>query len=190
MHRLAPRVLPVLAAAALLAGCATVPTGPSMAAWPAYGKPRDVFLGDEQACRQWAGQQIGLTPETVNQPTVTGAAVGTVVGGALGALFGAAAGNPAAGAAIGASSGLLLGGASGANASAATAWDAQLRYDGAYQQCMHVRGNLLPGQTYAPRPTGYVMPPPPRGWTPPPGWQPPPPWGPPPGGPPPPRPPG
>jgi hypothetical protein len=142
-----------------------------VAVWPAYGKPSDVFQGDDQVCRRWAGQQIGLTPATVNQPTATGAVVGTVVGAGLGALLGAAAGDPATGAAIGAGSGLLLGTASGASAASASSWDAQERYDVAYQQCMYARGNLLPGHVYAPPPGGYLMPPPPRGWTPPPGWQ-------------------
>jgi YmgG-like glycine-zipper protein len=175
----APRIFSALAGICLLAGCATVPSGPSVAVWPGYGKPPDVFQGDDQVCRQWAGQRIGLTPGTVNQPTATGAVVGTVVGAGIGALFGAAAGDPATGAAIGAGSGLLLGTASGASAASASSWDAQQRYDVAYQQCMYARGNLLPGQVYmAPR-GGYTMPPPPPGWTPPPGWQLPPGWAPP-----------
>jgi hypothetical protein len=114
-----------------------------VAVWPGYGKPPEVFHGDDQVCRQWASQRIGLTPETVNQPTATGAVVGTVVGAGIGALLGAAAGDPATGAAVGAGSGLLLGTASGASAASASSWDAQQTYDVAYQQCTSTAGFIV-----------------------------------------------
>ncbi len=100
-----------------LGGCATLPTGPSVRVMPEPGKTFEQFRDEDAICRQWAGQQIGVSPQdTVNQNAATGAVVGTLVGAGLGAAIGAATGNPAAGAAIGAGSGLLVGTASGANA--------------------------------------------------------------------------
>ena len=139
--------LSVLSALAL-SGCATLPTGPSVMVLPASGKPFEVFQADDSVCRQWAGQQIGLSPqETVNQNTAAGAVIGTLIGAGLGAAIGAASGNPGLGAAIGAGSGLLGGTAVGANAGQAYGWDAQRRYDIAYQQCMYAKGNQIPVRT-------------------------------------------
>lgn len=175
-------VLLAVAGVALLGGCATMPTSPSMMVLPAPGKPFEEFQIDETACRQWASQQIGAPPGSpIQQNTAAGAAIGTLVGAGLGAAFGAAAGNPAAGAAIGAGTGLLGGAAVGSNADWATGWDAQRRYDIAYQQCMYSKGNQIPGvirqtrRAYRtppppPPPPGYIPPPPlPPGSQPPPG---------------------
>ena len=46
-----------------LAGCATVPTGPSVMVLPAPGKPFEVFQVDDITCRQWAERQIGISPQ-------------------------------------------------------------------------------------------------------------------------------
>ena len=143
-----PRGLLGLAVVSALAlsGCATLPTGPSVMVLPTAGKPFEQFQAEDANCRQWAGQQIGLSPqETVNQNTAAAAVIGTVIGAGLGAAIGAASGNPGLGAAIGAGSGLLGGTAVGANAGQAYGWDAQRRYDIAYQQCMYANGNQIPG---------------------------------------------
>ena len=155
----------------LVGGCATVPTGPSVMVLPSPSKPFEQFQVDDGACRQWAAQQIGAPPgEPINQNAAIGATVGTLVGAGLGAAIGAAAGNPALGAAIGAGTGLVGGAASGANADWASGWEAQRRYDFAYQQCMYAKGNQIPGVVrQAPR--QYRVPPPPP---PPPGYAPPP----------------
>jgi hypothetical protein len=152
--------------AAMLAGCATMPAGPSVAVLPAPGKPFEVFQADDAVCRQWALQQIGgASPsQTANQNTATGAIVGTAVGAALGAAVGAATGNAAAGAAIGGATGLVGGTAMGSNAGYASEYQLQRRYDIAYQQCMYAKGNVIPGSGAARR---YYAPPPP----PPPGYQ-------------------
>jgi YMGG-like Gly-zipper len=177
------RIMISLTGVLMLAGCVATPIGPRVMVLPGYGKPFEVFQADDQICRQWAGQQIGLAPAAAaNQSVVSGAAIGTLVGAGLGAAFGAAAGNPAMGAAIGAGSGLLLGTTGGANAASVSGWDAQRRFDIAYQQCMYAKGNQLPGQAYWQPSRGYMMVPPPPAPPPPPGWAPPPP---PPGGPPP-----
>lgn len=155
-------VLLLGSAVAALSGCASLPTGPSVMVLPAAGKSFEQFQVEDAACRQWAAQQVGGPPGApVNQNTAVGAAVGTAVGAGLGAAIGAASGHAGAGAAIGAGAGLLGGAAAGANADQASGWNAQRRYDMAYQQCMYAKGNQLPG-VY---PSAYraTIPPPPPG---------------------------
>jgi hypothetical protein len=144
-------------------GCATMPAGPSVQVMPGPGKTFDQFQADDAVCRQWAGQQIGQSPqETANQNTVAGAAVGTAAGALLGAAIGSASGHAGTGAAIGAGSGLLVGTAAGASAGQAYGMDAQHRYDIAYEQCMSAKGDLIPGMAPAPAaPGAEVAPPPP-----------------------------
>ena len=145
------RIRGVLTLVALLvvSGCATLPTGPSVLVLPAPGKPLGMFQAEEMTCRQWAGQQIGMSvQDTANQNTATGAVVGTAVGAGAGALIGAASGNAGAGAAIGAGSGLLVGTAAGAGAGQEYGYEAQRRYDFAYVQCMYAKGNQIPGQVH------------------------------------------
>lgn len=159
------RALLLFLVAAVLGGCATMPTGPTVTVMPGPGKPFEVFMSDDTVCRQWAQQQIGgASPsETANQNLASGAVVGTLVGAGLGAAIGAATGNAGAGAAIGAGAG-LLGGASMASGPAyGSQYQLQRRYDIAYQQCMYAKGNLLPGM--APR---RAVPPPPPKYGPPP----------------------
>jgi hypothetical protein len=146
----------------VLTGCATLPKGPSVMVLPGPGKSFEQFQADDAICRQWAAQQIGLNPqETVNQNIATGAVTGTAIGAGLGAAIGAASGHPGAGAAIGAGSGLLVGTAAGADAGQVYGWDAQHRYDIAYQQCMYAKGNQIPGMATRTHRVQKVPPPPP-----------------------------
>ncbi|HYA12239.1 MAG TPA: glycine zipper family protein [Thermodesulfovibrionales bacterium] len=143
-------------------GCATIPSGPSVMSLPGPGKTLEQFQADDAICRQWAAQQIGLSPqETVNQNTATGAAVGTAIGAGLGAAIGAASGHAGSGAAIGAGTGLLVGTTSGANAGQFYGREAQRRYDIAYMQCMYAKGNDIPGFVTRPRRSQRIVPPPP-----------------------------
>jgi hypothetical protein len=159
-------LLVMLAIVSLLPGCATVPLRPGVMVLPGPGKPFEVFQAEDQGCQLWAGQQVGVGPAVAaNQNLAGGAAVGTLIGAGLGAAIGAAAGNPGIGAAIGAGSGLLAGTATGASAASATGWEAQRRFDIAYQQCMYANGNQIPGYAYRRRPG---PPPPPPGSPPPP----------------------
>lgn len=159
----------------VIGGCATMPTGPTVMVMPPPGKSFEQFQSDDAICRHWAAQQVGLSPQEVaNQNTATGAVVGTAIGAGLGAAIGSASGDAGSGAAIGAASGLLLGATSGANAGQAYGWQAQRRYDIAYQQCMYAKGNLIPGMRTRParrtapmppdlsREPGYSPPPPPE----------------------------
>jgi hypothetical protein len=156
----------------LLSACATAPTGPNVMVLPGVGKPFDLFQGDDVVCRQYAQQQIGVTPAQAGmQNTVQGAVIGTLVGAAAGAAIGAAAGRADVGAAVGAGTGVLMGTAAGAEAGSAALGSLQWRYDVAYVQCMYARGNQVPGA--ATLPSNYVPPPP--NAPPPPGAAPPPP---------------
>jgi len=141
----------------MLAGCATGPTGPTVAAMPGPDKSFDQFQGDDAVCQQWAVQQAGGRPETAAaQNTMAGAGIGTLIGAGLGAAVGAALGNPGVGAAVGAGGGLLGGTAVGSNTGQSVGFARQRRFDTAYEQCMYAKGNDVPRQGYAPPP------PPPR----------------------------
>jgi len=160
-------LVPALAGIAL-AGCVTVPPGPSVMVLPAPGKPFDMFQAEDLNCRIWAGSRIGGTPAaTANQNLIGNAAAGTLIGAGLGAAIGAAAGNPALGAAIGAGAGLFGGTATGASAASVSGWQAQRMYDIAYQQCMYANGNQIPGVAAPSRPARTPPPPPPPGMPPP-----------------------
>jgi hypothetical protein len=162
----------------LAAGCASVPTGPSVMVLPGSGKSFDVFQSDVAICRQWAADQTGIsTKKASTNSTVTGAVVGTAVGAAAGAALGAAAGNPGVGAAAGAGVGLLGGTAVGAGNASGAHVSVQRRYDMAYIQCMYAKGNQVPlsGATRSMSAAPPPPPPPPAGSAPPPGVSPPPP---------------
>lgn len=173
------------ATALLLAGCATVPSGPSVMVLPGHGKDFNAFRSDDAICRSWAAQQTGINANRAAAGSgMTAAAVGTAVGAAAGAAIGAASGNAGEGAAIGAGSGLLVGSAAGTGTAAASGAEAQRRYDNAYIQCMYAKGNQVPvagqiePQQYSaslPQPTRRppisrrsALPPPPPGPPPPP----------------------
>jgi hypothetical protein len=169
------RTFGIAAGAILLAACAQIPNGPSVAVMPPPGKPFDLFVADDQLCRNYATQSIGGTnaSQAAAASAVTSAAVGTALGAAVGAVAGGHSG-AGTGAAIGAVGGTVVGLGEADYSRNAT----QRRYDIAYQQCMYARGNLLPGQSAGgyhsappPPPSGMMPPPPP----PPPGIPPPPP---------------
>lgn len=158
MQRLAPFLL-----LAVLGGCATLPTGPSVNVLPASGKPFDKFQAEDATCRQWAERQLGApTQETYNQNVATGAVAGTAIGAGVGAALGSASGHAGAGAAIGAATGLLFGSASGANSGEVYGQAAQRRYDNSYLQCMYSYGNQVPGKRRVASATPPPPPPPPQ----------------------------
>jgi hypothetical protein len=160
-------------AAALLglAGCAQMPSSPSVHVMPGPNKPFEVFIADDKLCRDWAHSRIGGPgSEAAAQRFAAATATGVVLGAAAGALIG---GNHT-GAGVGAAVGGMAGAAVGADQSAYTAGSAQRRYDIAYQQCMYAKGNQVPGVGYAgyrsapapvpaapPRPPAGIQPPPP-----------------------------
>ena len=154
-RRTAPMVVLTFGTIVLwLAGCAEMPTGPSVAVMPAPNKPFEVFMQEDQLCRDWAAHSIGqpgheAAADAFLKSTITGAAIGAVAGGLLGGERGAGAG---------AAVGTVVGASGGANASAYTAVSAQRHYDIAYQQCMYAKGNVVSNY---PHPGYYPAPPPP-----------------------------
>jgi len=108
---------------------------------------------DDQACRQYANQQVAAIQGQANAQafgsTLLGAGLGAAIGGAVGGGRGAG---------IGAASGGILGGATGiANAQNAAAYAPQ-QYNAYYSQCMAARTPPPPSYyppAYAPSP-GYA----------------------------------
>lgn len=172
MLPLAKRLAP--AAAALLAACATLPSGPGVLVLPGSTKSFEAFRADDAVCRGFANEQIGGT--TPSQAATASGVGGAVVGTAIGAAAGAAIGG-SSGAGVGAGVGLLTGTAVGAGYGYDSAWVLQRRYDNAYLQCMYAKGNKVPVSrsyvqpreqaAYPPPGSGYPPPPPPN--APPPG---------------------
>jgi hypothetical protein len=161
-----------------LAGCVSVPDGPSVMVLPGDGKNFNQFRNDDYECRDFAHYQIG--GKTADQAAVNSgietAAVGTVVGAAAGAAIGGGHG-----AGVGAGAGLAMGSLVGADAANASSSTLQRRYDMAYLQCMYAKGDKVPmygnmrsgniannrsARSYQspppPPPGAYPPPPPPR----------------------------
>jgi hypothetical protein len=158
------------AAALLVAGCATIPDGPSVMSLPGSTKTFDQFRADDGECRGYATAQIGgkSAQQAANQSAVTSAVVGTAVGAAAGGLIG---GNQGAG--VGAGVGLLGGSMIGADTAYGSGRSTQQRYDHAYLQCMYAKGHQIPVargslQQRQIRSTATTPPPPPPAVTPPP----------------------
>lgn len=164
----------------LFAGCASVPTGPSVMALPGTGKNFEQFRIDDAECRQYAQSQVG--GGGANQAAVDAGIRSAAVGTAVGAVAGAAVGGRE-GAGVGAGTGLLVGSMAGTGAAQSSAYGTQRNYDNAYIQCMYAKGNQVPvsgglvrsrvqapTERDAPVPAGtYYPPPPPPGYAPPPG---------------------
>jgi outer membrane lipoprotein SlyB len=171
-------VLPLLA----MAGCVSVPNGPSVTAYPGSGKSFDQFRADDVDCRNFAQYQNGNASDAQADSVVKSAALGTVVGAVAGAAIGGSRG-----AGVGAGTGLLFGTAAGAGAGNEAAYGTQRRYDQSYLQCMYAKGDKVPvnGRMMSQDHAGSYPPPPPPppgyGGTPPdyvpPGAYPPPPTG-------------
>ncbi|MBI5785996.1 MAG: glycine zipper family protein [Rhodocyclales bacterium] len=142
-------------AAAVLAGCASAPLGPTVAVMPAPNKPLEVFSAEERYCRDYADRAVYGQTRRADDSAVGKAVVGTAVGAAVGAAVGGREG-----AAVGAGGGLLVGSAAGAGHGSMSERQIQRRYDIAYLQCMYSYGNQVPGQ-YAPRQAPPPPPPPP-----------------------------
>jgi len=161
-----------LASLLALAGCVTVPQGPTVAVMPGAGKSLDQFHADASVCQQYAQSAIAGGSRAAQDTAAANAVGGAAVGAAVGALLGAASGQASAGAALGAGTGLLFGGAAAGNSGAVSSYSLQRQFDIAYMQCMYTRGNQVPGQVArrtVPAPSAPSM-----GYAPPPRYSPPP----------------
>ena len=158
----------------VLAGCVSLPAGPSVMVLPGSGRTFDQFRADDVICQQYAYAQVGGT--SANQAAVDSGVVSAAAGTAVGAAAGAALGG-GSGAAIGAGVGLAGGSIAGTSAAGSSLYAVQDRYDIAYIQCMYAKGHQVPvrGQ-FTPsismpqpqQPAAANIPPPPPGSPPPP----------------------
>ncbi|MEP7084181.1 MAG: hypothetical protein ABI854_05540 [Betaproteobacteria bacterium] len=152
---------------ALIAGCVTVPSGPSVMVLPGDGRSFDQFRYDDGDCRNYAQSQVGgattdqAAADSVAKSAILGTLIGAAAGGAIDGRHGAAAG---------AGAGLLLGAVAGGGAAQGSAYGVQRRYDFAFQQCMYAKGHRIASAGGGPR---YVYPP--MGYSPPPVYYAPPP---------------
>jgi len=132
-----------------LAGCATLPNGPSVAVMPAPGKSFEQFNVEDSVCRQFAQNSIGTSAnDAATDSAVKSIAVGTAIGAVAGVLGSGNSGGAGSGAAVG----MLGGAAMGSGAAQYSGRETQRRYDIAYEQCMYAKGNQLPqASSYQPR---------------------------------------
>lgn len=162
----------------LLGACTVMPSGPNVMVLPGTGKSFEQFRADDATCRQFASEQIGAN--SPNQAAADSGVRSAALGAALGAVAGAAI-DGQRGAAAGAGTGLLMGGLAGTGSGQVSAYDAQRRYDFAYQQCMYSQGHRIPvsgrfsaetlpqvGSPPPQSPPGNLPPPPPGSPPPPP----------------------
>lgn len=169
------RVFFFVASVLFVAGCASIPNGPSVMVLPGNGKSFEHFRFDDHECRQYASSHVnGTTPnEAAADVAARSAAAGAVIGGLAGAAIGGSGRAVAGGAALGTAGGALAGTGAGHQSSRSV----QGRYDIGYQQCMYAKGHKIPSAaSYDPmrghinrrsvRPT--IPPPPPPGTPPPP----------------------
>ncbi|MDR0577141.1 MAG: hypothetical protein LBI87_06305 [Candidatus Accumulibacter sp.] len=138
-----PLYIPLgLAAAAIMGGCASIPTGPTRMALPGTGKTFEQFRFDDGECQRYAFDRIG--GKTAEKAAEDSAVRSAVIGTAIGAVAGAAIGGNSGAASVGAGTGLLFGSLAGTDASQRSAYGTQRQYDNAYIQCMYARGHKVP----------------------------------------------
>ena len=136
------KLLSLACAAALAAGCASMPTGPDVAVMPGPGKTLDEFKAEDRVCRDYSERNLGTDPGRAGAASVAeGAGVGLGAGAAAGAVM---SGGRPGGIVFGALWGLIVGSAVGSSNAAPSEREAQRRYDIAYEQCMTTKGNRLP----------------------------------------------
>lgn len=142
-----------LMAVIALAGCATRPTGPTVAVMPGPGKSFEAFQTDDIVCRNFASQQIAGEENTANNRQFGTAVLGTVLGAGLGAAIGGGQG-----AAVGAGAGAIGGTAVGGSNAGVAQGSLQQRFNIAYQQCMAAKGNRLPSPGFVTYYSPYAPP--------------------------------
>ncbi len=125
-----------------LGACASVPTGPSLAALRGSQKTAAQFTADDARCRGQVEARLaasGSTVDSANRQIGASAAAGSAIGAVTGAVF-----DGSSGAAAGAVVGLAMGALAGSSASPATSASVQQQYDAAYFACMYALGHKVP----------------------------------------------
>lgn len=118
----------------------TTPMGPRISVMPAPGKPFDLFVSEENECRQYAQRSVASSTGSATGHGVGTALASTAIGTAAGGLIGGRQG-----AGVGAGIGLVGGSMAGAGQAGSEGNDIQWMYDNAYAQCMYAKGNQVPG---------------------------------------------
>jgi hypothetical protein len=129
---------PFVALAAILAGCAQAPLGPTVQALQGPRKSFADFQQDNSYCMTFAQSQLGGAVNQANQQQAIATVGNMVLGAAVGALTGS-------GASYGAGQGLQTGAQAGADGAAANSATLQQRYDNSFAQCMVAKGEIVPG---------------------------------------------
>jgi hypothetical protein len=145
-----PRLPTAIAATTILAlgACsAGTPAQPSVTAMPSIGKSIEVFGQEDAACRDYAAKETGpASPAQAGiQTEMVRSAAGGLVGAGAGALLGSLKGAMGTGAALGGPVGIVAGALTAGSAASAASGKLQQRYDIAYAQCMHAKGNMVAG---------------------------------------------
>ena len=132
-----PRSIP-LVALALLAGCDTMPEGPTVTALQGADKSFDEFRTDDVDCRQYAHAQVGgVTSASADHASgVTSTAPSSAICVAVGAAI-----DGRGSAAAGSRTGSLI---DGTDAAQFAGYGLQQRYNCAYVQCMYMKGDRVP----------------------------------------------
>ena len=105
---------------------------------PAKGKTLEQFKTDDHACKAYAQAQIG---DDLEKNSAMNTLMDMAIGGAVGALGGQAIGHNTKSTMAGVGIGMAAGLATGAYQANKASDDAQIRYDNAYQECMHTKGH-------------------------------------------------
>lgn len=128
-------------AALTLAGCSTLPGGPSLQALPGSQKSPAQFAADDSRCLGFANEFVaGPTPTAAaNQSVAAGAAAGTAIGAVTGAVI-----DGSSGAVAGAGLGLVLGALVGSSEAQGTWGGTQQQFDRVYYACMYALGHKVP----------------------------------------------
>jgi outer membrane lipoprotein SlyB len=126
----------------LLAGCASVPEGPTVPVMPAKGKSFSQFQSEDAECQDYAAARVERSAHRANDRALATALIGAAIGAGLGAAAGEGEGEAIT---TGAIAGGAIGTSIGANDSRFAQGTIQGRYNLAYAQCMHGKGNRIPG---------------------------------------------
>jgi hypothetical protein len=125
-------------ALALLAGCDTMPEGPTVSAFQGADRNLDEFRTDDTDCKQFSQAQVGgaASASAGRANVVPSEMRGTAVCRAMGAVVGGRGS-----AASGSMAGSLI---DGLEAAQFAGNGLQRRYNCAYVQCMYMKGDKIP----------------------------------------------
>lgn len=128
------------AALLALSGCILPPISPSVKVFPAQGKSSERFAQEDASCKEFALHEISGYPYHADSDVVGGAISGTLLG--PGVEVSVNAGQTATKVMV-----MLIGTGIYERGDAWMQMTLQQRDNVAYMQCMHAKGNDVPGYT-------------------------------------------